>query len=104
MPEDVMAESGADSDATKAKWSALETLVALLIDELRQQTWVYMQANSAEKIARPTPIPRPGLPRRALRAIPLANARKLDPRLSAVPDDLVQERMDELTGRRGKSR
>jgi hypothetical protein len=91
-------------DPVKARWSNVESLLATLIDEVRNNTWVFMQANSDKAIPRPDPIPRPGITEtgRKLRRISLENARKLDPRLRNIPDEEAQARLDRLTrGRHG---
>lgn len=97
-PDSVIAES--KSDPTKSKWSSAEMMLAVVIDEVRQLQWMYAQAHSDKRIPRPDPIPRPGLPKRVTRAIPLAEAQKLDPRLRGLSDEEAQDMLDKFTGRR----
>lgn len=99
MPEERLLESA--GDPVKARWSTLETLMAMLIDEVRSISWAYMSAHSEQAIPRPEPIKRPGVTRsRKLRQISLSDARRLDPRLRLVRDEDAQERLDEITGRK----
>jgi hypothetical protein len=102
MPESVMARAGAKHDPTKSSWSALESLVALLIDEVRQQTWTYVQSKSEKRVARPTPIRRPGVgTARRERSIKLEAAQRMDPRLRGLSDEEAQAKLDEILGMRG---
>jgi hypothetical protein len=99
MPESVMARAGAKHDPTKSSWSAVESLLALLVDELRNQTWTYVQSKSQKRIARPTPIRRPGIDtRRRERAISLQAAQRMDPRLRGLSDEEAQSKLDEILG------
>jgi hypothetical protein len=101
-PESVMARAGAKHDPAKSNWSALESLLALLIDELRQQTWVYVQSKSDKRIARPTPIRRPGaVSARRERSISLEAAQRMDPRLRGLSEEEAQHKLDEILGVRG---
>lgn len=93
-----MARRGGGLDPAQARWSSLEALLATLIDDIRHQTWVYIQSKSDSKIPRPPPIRRPGLPERATRTIPLASAQRLDPRLRGLSDEEAQVRLDKITG------
>jgi hypothetical protein len=101
MPDSVMAREGAKHDPTKSSWSAVESLLALLIDEIRQQTWTYVQSKSEKRIARPTPIKRPGIGARRERAISLEAAQRMDPRLRGLSDEEAQRRLDEILGVKG---
>lgn len=98
MPEERLLESA--GDPAKARWSTLETLMAMLIDEVRSLSWAYMSAHTEQSIPRPEPVKRPGVgPARKLRRISLSDARRLDPRLRLVRDEEAQETLDEITGR-----
>jgi hypothetical protein len=102
-PEDVMAERGAEHDPAKSSWSSLESLIALLIDEVRMNTWVYAQSMSKSKIPRPVPLRRPGVdasgPVRRRKPISLADAQRLDPRLRGLGEAEAQATLDRLVGR-----
>lgn len=98
-PEDVMAAQGAKYDPKRANWSSLESLIALLIDEVRNNTWVYAQSMSKSKIARPSPIPRPGVSGRRRRTISLASAQRLDPRLRGLEEAEAQAMLDRIKGK-----
>jgi hypothetical protein len=100
--EDVLSRAGAKYDPVKASWSAVESLLALLVDETRNQTWTYVQSKTDKRIARPTPIRRPGVgTTRRERAIPLEAAQRMDPRLRGLSDEEAQRKLDEILGRRG---
>jgi len=77
----------------------METLLAALVDEVRMNTWVYVQAHSDKRVERPTPIRRPGLPARRERRMSLADAQMIDPRLRGLSEEEAQETLDRLTGR-----
>jgi hypothetical protein len=53
-----------DSDHV-ASWSITEHLLAVLIDEVRQLTWLTARAAGAKHVARPEPMQRPGARRRS---------------------------------------
>lgn len=100
IPEDELAAR--ESHPERAPWSALETLLAVLIDEVRSLTWVQVQKASQENVPRPEPLRRPGVrggPRRRLRVLTGDEARKLDPRLRGIPDDKIQETINGMIGR-----
>lgn len=89
--------TGAAGDPTDAPWSGLELLVALLIDELRDLSWMYASAHSKGTIPKPEPIRRPGSERAATgKVISLEEARKLDPRLRGLPDDEAAEKFGRM--------
>lgn len=84
-----------------AAWSNLETLIALLIDEVRNFSWSFIQSRTESKVPRPSPVRRPGIGSdRKARIISIDTAKKLDPRLRGIPDEEVQAKLDEITGRR----
>lgn len=43
-----------------ASWSITDHLLATLVDEVRQLTWITASVNSKHKIKRPAPLERPG--------------------------------------------
>lgn len=103
-PDDKLADAA--GDPTKARWSTMEGLLATLIDEVRQLSWVYASAHTDTKIPRPEPIKRPGVSgpsRRKLKRISLVDARRLDPRLRGLADAEAQTKLDRLTGRGGET-
>lgn len=102
MPDSVMARG--KGNPSMSRWSSLEMLTAVLIDEIRQFEWAFIQSRTDRKIPRPLPIPRPGLPTRPERAIPLAVAQRMDPRLRGLSDEDAQVVLDRVTGRRNPSK
>jgi hypothetical protein len=98
MPaEEVLANFG---DPEKAPWSPLESLVASLIDEVRQLAWMYASSHSDATIKRPEPLPRPGVGKSSRgHRMSVADIKAIDPRLRNVPDDQVQDALDAMTGR-----
>lgn len=75
--------------------------MAVLIDEVRNLSWAYASAHSESKIPRPEPVKRPGLATRRSkrRAISMAVARRLDPRLRGLSDEEAQAFLDKVVGR-----
>jgi len=98
-PEKILSRAEATADSAKSRWSGMETLLATLIDEVRTNTWVYVQAHSDQRVERPEPIRRPGLPARRERRMNLADAQKIDPRLRGLSEEEAQATLDRLTGR-----
>ena len=98
MPDNTMARRGAAKDPAMGSWSSVEGLLATLIDEVRQQTWVYIQSHTERKIPRPAPMRRPGLSERPARTLSLADAQRLDPRLRDLSEEDAQAMLDRLTG------
>lgn len=98
-PEAELVKGGSKHDPSKASWSAVESMLASLIDEVRYNTWVYVQAHSDQKVAMPEPIRRPGVTGRRGKVMPLADAMKIDPRLKGMTEEQAQRFMDEVTGR-----
>jgi hypothetical protein len=98
-PERILSRAEAFSDPASGRWSGIETLLAALIDEVRNNTWVYVQAHSERRVERPTPIRRPGLPARREKRMSLADAQKIDPRLRGLSEEEAQATLDRLTGR-----
>jgi hypothetical protein len=98
VPEDELAARRGDPAA--APWSTMETLTAMLIDEVRMLAWSYASAHSKSAIPKPTPLPRPGAGRtRRRRPIDLDTAQRLDPRLRGLSVSEAQARLDYMTGR-----
>jgi hypothetical protein len=97
VPKDEIGRYAADQ--TQTAWSNTEGLLATLIDEIRQLSWLYATANSGKTIPKPEPIKRPGIGARTERKLSLVNAQRLDPRLRGLSDEAAQERLDMLTGR-----
>jgi len=98
-PEERLAANA--GDPVKARWSTVESLLAALIDEVRQVSWMYASSHSDKAIARPQPIRRPGVSTksRRLRPMTLAGIRAIDPRMRDVPDEEVQATLNRMTGR-----
>lgn len=99
MPESELMKGGARHDPVTGKWSSLELLLATLIDEVRNNTWVYVQAHNERSIPKPTPIRRPGIPSRQGKIMSLADAQKIDPRLRGMSEEEAQATLDRLIGR-----
>ena len=98
MPEEVLMERA--GDPAQSPWSSLESLMAVLIDELRQFSWMYASKNSEKTVQRPEPIKRPGIKTAARRrAMPIAAAMAMDPRLRGLSQDEAQAQLNRITGR-----
>lgn len=97
-PEDRLRDNA--GDPARASWSGVETMLATLIDEVRQLEWLYVSAHTEKPVTKPEPIKRPGITsdRRRRRAMNLDAARKLDPRLRGLADDEAREKLRRLTG------
>lgn len=98
-PESELAKGENKHDPAKGRWSAVESMLAALIDEVKYNTWVYVQAHSEQSVAKPEPIRRPGVTGRRGKVMPLADAMKLDPRLRNMSESEAQQFMDSITGR-----
>jgi hypothetical protein len=99
IPEDELHAS--ESHPEFAAWSNLENLIALLIDEVRNFSWSFIQSRSEAKVPRPDPVRRPGIGSgRQARVISLDAAKRMDPRLRGLSPEDAQEKLDEITGRR----
>jgi hypothetical protein len=99
LPDDSLVRRAADPVA--APWSAVEMLMATLVDEIRNLGWMYASGHTSTSIPRPLPIRRPGLSARrgGGRIVDLARAQKLDPRLRGLSPEEAQDKLDRLTGR-----
>jgi hypothetical protein len=103
LPEDELARRRGAGDPAKAPWSSLESLMAIMVDEVRQLAWMYAQSHTESKLPRPEPLPRPGVSKGSrLRPISLEAARRIDPRLRGLADAEAQEMLNRLTGRGDK--
>jgi hypothetical protein len=94
----------ATGDSARAPWSTLESLVAALIDELRQFEWMYASAHSKTAPQMPEPIRRPGLSRRhrGKKLMRISEIRMLDPRMRNMSDDEIRELMNSPAMMRGE--
>lgn len=95
--EDELAER--IGDPTKSSWSLVETLLAALIDEVRNVGWMYASAHSDKRVPRPTPIPRPGVDSAHRRKVNVDNLKALDPRLRDLSDEEALDQYRRMTGR-----
>lgn len=98
IPERSLSERLSGADPAKSAWSTLETLIAVLIDETRMSNWMYASAHSDNPIPKPEPLRRPGVATSRRRALSLADARAIDPRLRTMPDDEAVETFRRLHG------
>jgi hypothetical protein len=74
--------------------------MAMIVDDIRVLIWMYASAHSQSALPKPKPVPRPGARRgRRRRAIDMATAMRLDPRLRGLTAAQAQARLDEITGR-----
>jgi hypothetical protein len=87
--------AAAVGDSAHAPWSTLETLIASLIDELRQLSWMYSTVHSKTAPKKPEPIRRPGVTgRRHGKLMRISEIRALDPRMRNMSDDQIRELMN----------
>ena len=93
-PEAELAQ--ATGDAARAPWSTLESLVASLIDELRNFAWMYASVHAKSAPKRPEPIRRPGSTGRhhGRKLMRISEIRTLDPRMRNMSDDEIRELMN----------
>lgn len=98
-PEAELAKGGAKYDPARGRWSALESMMAALIDEVRLNTWAYVQAHNEQSVPKPEPIRRPGVTGRRGKLMPLVDAARIDPRLRGMSEEEAQWFMDKVTGR-----
>lgn len=101
-PETELAK--ATGDSARAPWSTLESLVASLVDEVRQFAWMYSSVhakNAAPK--RPDPIRRPGSTgkRHSGKLMRISEIRTLDPRMRNMSDDEIRELLNSPAMRGG---
>lgn len=91
---------GSSIDPTKGRWSAVEMMLATLIDEVRMGTWALIQINSEKRVPRPEPIQRPGMSRisRSAKRMSLEDAQRLDPRLRGMSAEEAQATLDRIRG------
>lgn len=86
-------------DPTKSSWSLVESLLAALIDEVRNVGWMYASTHSDRKVPRPTPIPRPGVDSTRHRRVNVDNLKAIDPRLRDLSDEEALDQYRRMTGR-----
>jgi hypothetical protein len=92
--------SEVSADPSTTPWSNVEGLLAALIDEVRQLSWMYASANSGKSLPKPEPVKRPGISQTRRKHLSIANAQRLDPRLRGLSDEEVQDKLDWMTGGR----
>jgi len=99
IPEDEL-EKRRVGDPKRAPWSSIEFLLATLIDEVRNLSWMYAQSHSKGKVPRPEPIPRPGVQAgKRRRQMSVEEIKAIDPRLRELSDEEAMQRYREMTGR-----
>ena len=100
VPEDEL--STQEFHPERGAWSSIDSLLALLIDEVRNLSWAYAQRHSESAVPRPEPLRRPGVGRsvRRGRSLDIETAMRLDPRLRGLEPAEAQRKLDEFTGRR----
>jgi len=92
----------ATGDSARAPWSTLETLVATLIDELRNFEWMYAAVHAKSAPKRPEPIRRPGATgKRHGKLMRMSDIRALDPRMRNMSDDEIHELLGSPAMREG---
>jgi hypothetical protein len=79
-------EATANADPLKARWSSVEMLLALLVDEVRNNTWTYAQSMQKNRIQRPKPVARPGTMKKR-RQLTEHQRAMIDPRLREEDED-----------------
>ncbi len=97
--ESELARGSAQADPTRGKWSATESMLASILDEMRMGNWAYVQVHSEQSVPRPEPIRRPGVSGRRGRLMTLEDAMKIDPRLRGMEPDEAQAFLDGVRGR-----
>lgn len=98
-PEAELAKGGVKYDPAHGRWSVMESMLASLIDEVRYNTWAFIQVHSEQAVTKPEPIRRPGVTGRRGKLMPLSDAMKIDPRMRGMSEEEAQEFMDRMTGR-----
>jgi hypothetical protein len=88
-------------DPIRAPWSSVETLLATVIDEIRNLSWMYASAHSKSTIQHPQNIRRPGISggHRKRNLMRMSEVRTLDPRLKNLSDDEIRALMASQYGR-----
>jgi hypothetical protein len=97
--ESELARSSAQSDPTQGRWSATDSMLASILDEIRMGNWAYVQVHSEQSVRRPEPIRRPGVSGRRSKVMTLEDAMKIDPRLRGMEPDEAQSFLDGVRGR-----
>lgn len=98
-PESELAKSSAQSDPARGRWSATESMLASILDEIRMGNWAYVQVHSERSVPKPEPVRRPGVSARRGKIMTLENAMKIDPRLRGMEPDEAQRFLDGVRGR-----
>lgn len=97
-PEEML--DGIEAHPELGQWSSIEALLALLVDEVRNLSWMYVSSHTQETVPRPEPVKRPGLRTRpAGRRRSLADMQRLDPRLRGLSPEEAQQKIFDMTGR-----
>jgi hypothetical protein len=100
-PEEEIAKRASEIDTGALPWSSTDTLLAMLVNEIRNLSWQYAQSHSKSKIQRPEPIALPGSKsgRRNRPELSVDQIREMDPRMKDLDDDEVLRRYREITRR-----
>lgn len=98
--ESELARNSAKADPSRGRWSATDSMLASILDELRMGNWAYVQVHSEQSVPRPEPIRRPGVSGRRGKVMTLEDAMRIDPRLRGMEPDEAQRFLDEVRGHR----
>lgn len=98
-PESELAKSSAQADPARGRWSATDSMLASILDEIRMGNWAYVQVHSDQSVSRPEPIRRPGVSGRRGKMITLEDAMRLDPRMRGMELEEAQRFLDGVRGR-----
>lgn len=84
--------AGPPPDPAQGRWSLIEMLLAQVVDELRVNRWIFVQANSKPGTGGrpPEPLKRPGAKPRK-RRLTLKERMRLDPRLRKAAAEAGEE-------------
>lgn len=97
--ESELAISSAKADPARGRWSATDSMLASILDEMRMGNWAYVQVHSEQSVPRPEPIRRPGVSGRRGKLMTLEAAMKIDPRLRGMESGEAQQFLDGVRGR-----
>lgn len=98
--ESELVKSSAQADPAQGRWSATDSMLASILDELRMGNWAYVQVHSEQSVPRPDPIRRPGVSGRRGKLMTLEDAMRIDPRLRGMEPDEAQAFLDGVRGHR----
>jgi hypothetical protein len=98
--ESELVRGSAQSDPARGKWSATDSMLASILDEMRMGNWAYVQVHSEQRVPRPEPVRRPGVSARRGRLMTLEDAMKIDPRIRGMEPDEAQRFLDGVRGHR----